>query len=70
MNGSTITSGALLLGSGSPWTVTHALDTNGDGKADLILRHTDGSVYLWTMNGVPSGGAFLLLGANPWTVVP
>jgi hypothetical protein len=26
-------------------------DFNGDGKADLVLRHTDGTVQAWLMNG-------------------
>jgi hypothetical protein len=28
-----------------------AADFNGDGKADLVLRHTDGTVQVWLMNG-------------------
>jgi hypothetical protein len=26
-------------------------DYDGDGKVDLVWRHTDGTTYLWKMNG-------------------
>jgi hypothetical protein len=26
-------------------------DFNGDAKADILWRHTDGSIAIWLMNG-------------------
>jgi hypothetical protein len=50
--------------------LSHTLDLNGDGKADILLKHTDGSIYAWTMGGptVTAGG--YLMGAGSWSVVP
>jgi len=45
-------------------------DFDGDGKADLVWRHTDGTTYLWRMNGL-TVSAFEPI-ANPggtWEVV-
>lgn len=35
-------------------------DYNGDGRADILWRHTSGAVATWLMNGTTatSGGAF------------
>jgi FG-GAP-like repeat len=72
MNGTTVTSGAYLT-TGATWTLantssnTSNTDLNGDGKADIILKHTDGSLYLLLMNGTAvSSGAYLTTG-NTWS---
>ena len=39
---------------GSPtlaWDLNGAADFNGDGRDDLLFRHTDGTVWIWQMNG-------------------
>lgn len=33
------------------WTIKGVGDVNGDGYADLIWQHTDGSIAVWTMRG-------------------
>jgi len=39
-------------GSVSPdWSVVGVGDFNGDGKANILWRHTSGMVYTWLMNG-------------------
>jgi hypothetical protein len=45
-------------------------DFNGDGKADLLWRHTSGAVYIWLLDGTsrigegPVGGV-----STDWTIV-
>lgn len=46
---------AYLLGASS-WVVSHTTDLVGDGKADLVWRHTDGWIAMWLMDGVMQGG--------------
>jgi hypothetical protein len=49
--------------------VTHTADFNGDGKADLLWRNTNGAVTMWLMNGnaVASTGGLIGPDAN-WRV--
>ena len=51
LNGRTIVNGAVFanvpdLG----WKIVTSGDYNGDGKADLLWRHTDGSIAMWEMS--------------------
>jgi hypothetical protein len=73
MNGATVASGAYLT-TGDQWkvanigtSVANTTDLNGDGKADIILRNADGSLYMLIMNGTTvTSGAYLTTGAT-WT---
>jgi VCBS repeat protein len=49
-------------------SVRHDLD--GDGKADLVWRHTNGSAAVWLLNGtaVPSSTASLGVVSSAWQV--
>jgi hypothetical protein len=75
MNGTTVQSGAYLT-TGNTWTLANATtgtsntptDLNGDGRSDIILRQTDGSLYLLLMNGTTvQSGAYLTTG-NTWAL--
>jgi FG-GAP-like repeat/Bacterial Ig-like domain (group 3)/FG-GAP repeat len=60
---------AFLLGGGQGWNVAHVGDLNGDGRADLIWRNTDGSVVGWLMNGTAPSSTGTIFGANNvWSV--
>ena len=39
------------VGAGSGWATQWVGDFDGDGRADLLWRHTDGSAAVWYMNG-------------------
>jgi hypothetical protein len=43
---------------------------NGDGKSDLIWRNLDGSINVWTMNGVAPITLTGLTGAGTLRVIP
>jgi alpha-tubulin suppressor-like RCC1 family protein len=52
MDGLNVIGAGALIGANTPWTITHTGDVNGDGKADILWRHTDGRIVLWIMNGL------------------
>lgn len=54
----------VVIGAGSGWTVTEVVDLDGDRKADLIFTHTDGSVFVYLMDGLSSPAGGFVLGAN------
>ncbi|HVF36563.1 MAG TPA: FG-GAP-like repeat-containing protein [Sphingomicrobium sp.] len=54
-NGSFVSNdGALAYGLSNSWQVAGTGDFNGDGRDDLLLRHTDGTLTDWL--GQPNGG--------------
>lgn len=56
---------------GAEWTLAGIGDVNGDGRADLIWRRTDGWVNIWLMSGVtrlPASGAVAQAGLA-WQIV-
>jgi hypothetical protein len=38
------------------WSIAGVSDMNGDGKSDILWRHTSGVNYVWYMNGVTIAG--------------
>jgi len=63
MNGTALVSASGNDSPGAGWSVSALGDLDGDGKTDLIWRHTDGTTYLWTMNGLAVSGYLPI--ANP-----
>jgi WD40 repeat protein len=54
MNGMQIAATAIVAGPAfapTDWHVQGVGDFNGDGKDDILLRHNDGTVGIWLMNG-------------------
>jgi DNA-binding beta-propeller fold protein YncE len=70
--------GTAIASSGSPgtisdlgWQVQGVGDFDGDGKADILWMHTDGTVLIWFMNGTvlsTSGTAASLGASSGWSV--
>jgi hypothetical protein len=48
---------------GGAWSIRAVGDFDGDGRDDLLWRHTDGSGYLWTLKGASVKSALPV--ANP-----
>jgi len=51
MNGTTITSSAVVGAVPAGWSLVGVGDVNGDGKDDLIFRSNTGVVAAWIMDG-------------------
>jgi mono/diheme cytochrome c family protein len=69
LSGTTVDSTVALLGGGLGWTITHTGDLDGDGKADLLWRNTDGTAVAWLMDGGTVKGAITLIGAGSgWSI--
>ena len=82
MNGSQIVSSQLLTYLGNPvilnssWSIAGVGDFTGAGQDDILLRNTNGSFTLWTMNGAQIVSSQVVTdGGNPvaldpsWSVV-
>ena len=41
---------------GTDWTIVGVGDFNGDGRSDILWRHTSGSVLIWLINGTTVSG--------------
>jgi hypothetical protein len=67
--------GTTIIGSGSPtgvgldWAFRGIDDFNGDGKGDILLRHSSGIVYIWLMSGTTIIGSGSPSGTGPeWDI--
>jgi hypothetical protein len=51
LNGASVISASAVATVTPDWTIQRIGDFNGDGKADILWRHTAGFVHLWVLNG-------------------
>jgi Ca2+-binding RTX toxin-like protein len=72
-NNSNVTmAGQSISSVGNDWTILGTGDFNGDGRADILWRHTDGELYVW--NSQTGSAAVNFLGQSvgvvglDWTV--
>lgn len=64
--GQNVSSAILPMPFDAGWKISHLADLNGDGRADFILRHTDGRIYAYLSapTGGSSPGESIILGAG------
>jgi hypothetical protein len=54
----------------SYWSIAGTGDYNGDSKADILWRHTDGTAYVWNMDGFATIGEGAIRQVNnSWQIV-
>lgn len=72
MDGTVVLGGGPILGPGTGWSVSHVaqlLSDENDRKADLVLTHTDGSIYAYSMDGATViGGGLILESGTGWRI--
>ena len=70
MNGVTPKTQAVVGTVDSGWQIVSTGDYDGDGKADILWRHTGGDVAIWEMNGTaPKAQAVVGTVDTAWTIV-
>jgi hypothetical protein len=57
LNGASVISASAVATVTPDWTIQRIGDFNGDGKADILWRHTSGFVGLWFMDGASAIGS-------------
>jgi Calx-beta domain/FG-GAP-like repeat len=68
MNGLSATQVAGLLPAGG-YTITHVADLDGNGKADTLIRHTDGTTIGWLHDGLNVvGQATFFAPGSGWSI--
>ncbi|MBI4657901.1 MAG: tandem-95 repeat protein [Verrucomicrobia bacterium] len=70
MDGTSLSSAAVFNPANpgdARWKVVGVGDLSGDGRADLVFQHSDGTLATWTMNGTTLTSASLLNPANAGT---
>jgi hypothetical protein len=50
------------------WSVERVADYGGDGRADILLRHSSGQLYLYEMNGNAKSGSSIGALSTDWAV--
>jgi len=69
MDGLNPISARILRGFNTGWSVEKIADLNGDGKADIVWRHSDGTLASRLMNGLDMLGEGVLLGpGSGWSI--
>ena len=66
LNGTAISSSAILATVGPEWTALGTGDFDGDTRDDILFQRDDGLVFTWAMNGttIASAGGVTALGAE------
>jgi len=66
MNGTAMTSSAVITAVGTSWRVVGTADFNGDGKLDILWRNpTTGEVAVWYMDGASINSASVIATVDP-----
>jgi hypothetical protein len=70
MSGTAVLGTQVLASVGNEWAILGVSDFDGDGRADIVWRHTpSGAVFLWLMNGTAVVGTATLGVVDPaWTI--
>ena len=68
MSGLSVSGNFVIAGVGTGWTVTHAADFDGDGRADILWRYMLGFTAAWLMDGsTVKSGATLFGTMTGWS---
>ncbi len=66
MNGTTMTSSAVITAVGPDWQAVGTADFNADGKPDILWRNpTTGEVAVWFMDGASLSSAVVIATVDP-----
>ena len=68
MNGTQISSSVGLGNAPNVWSAVGIGDFNGDGKSDVLWRHSNGTTAIWLMNGASALGQGLGIVASTWSI--